>query len=123
MQRLKLAVAVVVLGCGLARAYEIDDNPERLISVGLNYSGSFLRGNEYSTFVGVPNFVLKDYDLTSQSNQGMIDIRVPVSPNLTLSAGGGILFTQYNTTQTGNNTATQQQHGPVVTAGLRWYIQ
>lgn len=67
---------------------EFKDNPDRVPSVGLNYSGTYLSGT--GTFAPVPGFSFNpENDLKDNTNEGVVDFRIPVSNNLTLNVGGG----------------------------------
>lgn len=79
-----LAVAVLML-TSIAWSYEIVENPDRKVSVGINFIRHSLSGDYNSNEL---NFKLLDAGSMTQ-NDFLADLRVPVSSVFTFSLGGG----------------------------------
>lgn len=80
----KLTVALLLLA-GPSFAYEIEGNPDRKLSVGVEYVGTYLKGDVGTmTLPASPR-----YDTKEDTHDFMADIRVPVNAALTLNAGIG----------------------------------
>lgn len=90
-----------------AQAYEIDGNPDRYLSVGLDISAGKLPG------------MLKDAPASYPHTdggfvKGMLDIRMPVCGSLTVHAFGS---------STGINNNLQFSEGNEIGLGLRVYVR
>lgn len=128
-----LVVLSLLLASSAAWSWEFKNNPDRVPSVGLNYSGTWLSGT--GTFDPVPGFVFRtEDDLKDRTNQGVADLRLPVSNNLTLSVGGGYVKRSVDRIDTGllpllnggiavvGDKLSDDFSGPTFNVGARYYF-
>lgn len=113
-----------------AMAYEIQGNPDRFPSVGLNYTGTFLKGT--GSLAPIPGFIITDEkDLKETAHVGMLDLRLPVNENITLNAGAGYagrVNERVDASLAQNDTAIFGERikdnlsGPTFNVGARYYF-
>lgn len=127
----KFTLAICLLS-STAMAYEVKDNPDRFPSVGVNYTGVFLKGE--GTFEPVPGFFFnKETDLKDTLHQTVVDLRLPAMSNLTFNFGAGYasrtvdridasLFQSGGALLVVGDRLTDDYSGPVVNAGVRYYF-
>ena len=85
MKKMMMALALMLSLARLAAAYEIEGNPDRKISFGLNYD----RAWSSSEWTFKP-FKISDFTKTTQ-NQFLVDVKIPVSSVFTFQMRGGYL--------------------------------
>jgi hypothetical protein len=78
-------VGILLLIAGPAMAWEIEGNPDRKPSIGLEYTGVFLEGDGLYPAVSS----IKRTGLQEDTNTIEADFRMPVNPSLTLYVGAG----------------------------------
>lgn len=129
---MKYALCLVVLATSCCFGYEIKDNPDRFPSVGVNYTGVFLKGE--GTFAPVPGFVFnKEADLKDTLHQTIVDLRLPTTPNLTFNFGAGYASRSVDRLDASlvavsggylvvADRLTDDLSGPVVNVGARYYF-
>lgn len=112
MRKTLIAMMVMVGLVNLVGAYEIEGNPDRKLSIGLNYDHTGQNSEyTYRTF--------KTSDFTKVSgNSFLADIRIPLASIFTLSVRGGY-STQTNDIFTGEKI---EYSGYDVGVGVRFYI-
>lgn len=114
INKLMLIAALLLVGLAFdAYAYEVQDNPDRRISIGLNYDRTSLNG-EYK-FAGT---TIKDFSDNIQ-NAFIADLRLPISGFCTLNVHGGYLNMK-NTLFTNEEVSSG---GYDVGAGVRFYLK
>ncbi len=110
---MKTAIAVLVLLCATTvNAYEIQENPDRKISFGLNY-GRWFDGSEYK-FGGIK---ISDFSKTN-GNNFIGDVRIPMSSLFTFQIRGG--YSDYATTTFANENIDHK--GYDFGFGVRLYL-
>src|SRR3990167_6470666 len=124
-------VLALLLASTVAWSYEIKENPDRVISVGVNYTGTFLDGT--GTFEPVPGWFFNEQkDLKDNTHAGVVDLRIPVTPNLTLNTAAGYVSRSVERIDAslccGDTAAigarlTDEFSGPTINVGARYYFQ
>ena len=116
MRKVVLA-ALMVLVPAVGMAYEIEKNPDRRMSFGINFD-RFDMGGDYEN--DTPKIKIADAG-TWKQNIIKADVRVPVTSFMTLSLGGG-----YVMTDAGWAIVTKDERwkmkGYNINAGVRFYI-
>lgn len=117
----KLAMLFMLGMVCTVKAYEIPENPDRKISIGFTFDRYALKGdyNSPATFP-IPAITLKDAGTYEQNNfKG--DLRIPLSPSLTFSIGGG-----YTKTDLGLDLVSRDERwemkGYNLSVGARYYL-
>ena len=112
MKKMLLAGLMIFGMLATVRAYEIQDNPDKYISFGLNYDRTGQNSDYTFRNLSQTNFTKVN------SNAFIADMRIPLNPFLTFQLRGGYL-TQNNDIFTGENVSYT---GYDVGAGIRIYI-
>lgn len=114
-------------------SWQFKDNPDRVPSLGLNFTGTYLSGT--GTFAPVSGFVFNtEDDLKDKTNATVADFRLPVSNNLTLSFASGYVSRKVERIDaslvpvTGGylvvgDRLTDEYTGPTFSVGARYYFQ
>ena len=128
MRMIGLVVAIAVMS-SVAVAYEIEGNPDRMPSVGLNYTGSFLKGD--ITYDSIRWNQTPEYK--QDTNTILTDVRLPVSSNLTIEVGAGYVKQKIQSIDGSlislspiiaiRDTTNTDLTGPVVKLGARVYFK
>lgn len=112
MKKVTLALGLMLAYVGMARAYEVQGNPDRKISFGFNYDRS--KQNSEYTFM---NSKITDFaKMTGDSFT--LDTRVPLSEYFTFNVHGGFGYSD-NDLFTGEKVSYS---GYDIGAGLRLYL-
>ena len=113
--RIKFAIIVSMLLTNVSFAYEIQNNPDKRMSIGISYNRNHLNG-DYE----LKSISLSDYGTLIQNTYGG-DLRFPIASFLTFSVGGG-----YTTTSLGLGVLDKDERwnmkGYNLNAGIRVYI-
>lgn len=119
MKKFMLALVLVGLSRVTARAEVYEGNPDRMPSIGLNLGGVSESGN--STVKGGGASAVQD--MTVSSGHLVLDLRLPVSNSVTLSAAIGSVSTKVTAEETpilfGNDA---KSNGLSFDVGVRFYI-
>lgn len=114
-----ILVAASLLCASLAVAREIEGNPDRKISVGLEYTGTFLKGDrEY------PQIAFPKQDIKDDQHAVLADLRLPVNVSLTLIGGVGYVVTKREGWDSDILLFKEEDRlsGPRVKLGARFYF-
>lgn len=119
MKKLMLMVMLVGLSRVTARAAVYEGNPDKMPSIGLNLGGVSESGTSKATASGAS----ASQDMTVSSGHLVLDLRLPVSNSVTLSAAIGSVSTTVKAEETpilfGNDGKTS---GVSFDVGVRFYI-
>ena len=124
---------MLLLAGSAAWSYEIKENPDRVISAGVNYTGTYLSGA--GTFDPVPGFVFnEEEDLKDNTHAGVVDLRIPVTANLTLTTAAGYVSRSVERIDASllavsggylvvGDRLKDEFSGPTFSVGARYYFQ
>lgn len=119
MNKIMLALLVGFMAVVSVRAEGYEGNPDKIPSIGLNLGGSSESGD--STLKSAGTFASQNMDVTT--GHLVLDLRLPVSNSVTLSAAVGSLTTKVTAEETpllfGNDSKT---NGYDFEVGIRFYI-
>lgn len=89
----KSLVIFLMVMAGSAGAWEVKGNPDKTPSIGISYEKLSLRGASYYSFNN--QYVYGTHqDMKLSGSSQTFDLRVPVSPNLTLEGGVGVISSE-----------------------------
>jgi hypothetical protein len=111
-------ILLLMVVASRAWGWDVRGNPDRYPSIGLDYAGSYLMGNE--TQHG-PNYCRVASDLSTTNHALSADLRLPLTRNWTITVGGGIAYTSYHVDPAWGETRDTQV-GPSGRVALRYYI-
>ena len=118
MKKMALTIAGLLLA-GYVRAAEVEGNPDRFPSVGVQYIGASESGESVATAGG--SSASQDVDL--DNGLFLLDARIPLTANVTLTGAIGFSKTEVTAQETaifaGQKTNTD---GNSFSVGLRFYI-
>lgn len=123
MKRVLIAAGAIALLAGRAAAWEVKDNPDRFISVGIHSRVDHLIGNSSTVENPGPNETLHVADVGQVVNAAGLDVRIPLCPQITFTAGYDKLTSNRFDERTGNTYRTFDGiHGNRVELGMRFYF-
>lgn len=119
MKKIILALLVGLISRVTARAEVYEGNPDKMPSIGLNLGGTSESGD--SIVKGSGSSATQNMNVSS--GHLVLDLRLPVSNSVTLSAAIGSVATKVTADETpllfGNDTKT---NGLAFDVGIRFYI-
>lgn len=115
MKKALLSLLLFGVVAGNVGAYEVKGNPDRKMSIGVNYNYFSMGGDTYDKVVKLENIV----NYRGDSISG--DVRIPISSMLTFTVGGSLL-SSLSTYEHPTSYSQWDMNGYNLSIGFRVYI-
>lgn len=118
MKKMMMIAGLLLAAVGV-RA-EVEGNPDRFPSIGINYTGAFEDGEGTAYDTGLS----ASQDIEISHGVLALDLRLPVSGNVTLNGAIGITGTEATANETNLlQGGKQETDGMFVNVGVRFYLK